>query len=72
MKNAQSIVVIRPVALQQPTVTSWNLLNVPTYKLMSAERKENNSTQCKQTHSLADAHKLVLLFHHRPLLSPSL
>jgi len=27
-----------PVASQQQTVTSWNLLNVPIYKLMSARK----------------------------------
>lgn len=31
-------------------VSSWNLLNVPIYKLMSAQRKgEKYPTQCKQT-----------------------
>lgn len=72
------MIIILPVARQQQTVTSWNLLNVPIYELMSAQKgketkrkekqRESNPTQCKQR----DTRKLVLLSCHCPIVSSAL
>lgn len=71
MRNTQ---ILLPVARQQQTVTSWNLLNVPIYELMSAQKgkdtkrkeklREWKPAQCKQT----DTGELVLS-RHRPFVS---
>lgn len=65
------MVILLPVARQQQTVISWNLLNVPIYELMSAQKgketkrkekqREWKPAQCEPT----DTRKLVLLWPPR-------
>lgn len=43
--------IILPGASQQQTVTGWNLLNVPVYKSMSAQKRNEQSRNAKKKKS---------------------